>query len=118
MSQFLPVTIAGPTGDAVSASNPLPVTASGGSGSASIATAQVSVAATATSVVAARTGRAAVTITNLGATDVYLGVTGITTATGTLLPGVRGANITIPTSAAVFGIAATGTQSVSVLETF
>lgn len=105
-------------GSDVGPSNPLPVTASGGSGSASIATAQVSVAATSTSIAAARTGRVAITITQLGTTDVYVGVTGVTTATGSLLAGTRGTSMTIPTAAAVFGIAATGTDSVSVLESF
>ena len=91
----------------------------GGEGSsASIATAQVSVASTATLVAAARTGRGAVIVTNLGAVAVYLGAAGVTTSTGTLLPGVVGASVTIPTSAEIYGVDATGTQAVSVVEVY
>lgn len=84
----------------------------------SVATAQVSVASTATLVAAARAGRGAVIVTNLGAVAVYLGAAGVTTTTGTLLPGVVGASVTIPTSAAVYGVDATGTQAVSVAEVY
>lgn len=87
-------------------------------GSGSIATAQVSVATTSTQIVAARAGRGSVKITNLGTTDVYIGVTGVSTTTGDLLPGTKGASITVPTNAAVFGIASGAAQSVSVLEVF
>lgn len=87
-------------------------------GSPTIATNQVTVAATATQIVPARTGRGAVTIVNSGATDIFLGVSGVSVTTGVLLSGVKGASMTIPTSAAVFGIAATGTQVVSFLETY
>jgi len=86
-------------------------------GSAGIATAQVSVGTTATQIVAARAARGSVKITNLGTTDVFIGVAGVTSTTGDLLPGTKGASITIPSNAAVFGIAGTA-QSVSVLEVF
>lgn len=86
-------------------------------GSASIATSQVAVGTTATQIVAARSGRLAVTITMLGAGDLFLGVSGVTVANGTLLLGTKGSSVTLPTQAAVFGIGAAG-QSVSVLETF
>ena len=87
-------------------------------GAASIATAQVSVTTASTLIAALRAGRSNITIINLGTTAVFIGVTGVTTATGLLLAGVVGASITIPTSAAIYGIVASGTQSVSVLETF
>lgn len=87
-------------------------------GSNAIATTQVGVAATSTLVSAARLGRNAVTVENLGTTAVYLGASGVTAATGLLLPGSVGATVTIPTSGAVYGVAATGTQSVAVLETY
>lgn len=86
-------------------------------GSAGIATAQVSVGTTATQIVAARAGRGSVKITNLGTTDVFIGAAGVTSTTGDLLPGTKGASITIPSNAAIFGIAGTA-QSVSVLEVF
>lgn len=66
---------------------------------------------------AARLGRHAVTIINHGATDVYVGGKGLTTSTGALLVGIKGASITIPTQDAVYGIVAAGSQTVSVLET-
>lgn len=97
-----------------SASNPSPTR---DYGSASIATSQVTVGTSNTQIVAARSGRMAVTIENLGTGAFYVGVTGVTTGNGYLVPGVLGANVTIPTQAAVFGIAAVA-QAVSVLETF
>lgn len=86
-------------------------------GSNSFATAQVSVATSATQIVAARANRGSVKITNLGTNDVYIGVAGVTTTTGDLLPGTKGASIVVPTNVAVFGIAAAA-QSVSVMEVF
>lgn len=72
-----------------------------------------------TVVVAARADRIAVMITNLGTTDVYLGfATGLTTGTGDLLPGIKGASVTIPTTAEVFGVVAAASQAVSVMEIY
>lgn len=87
-------------------------------GKGTIGTSQATVATTATSVCPARATRGACTITNTGTTDVYCGATGVTTATGTLLTGTKGANITIPTTAQIFCIVGTGTQAVTVLETY
>lgn len=88
-------------------------------GAGSIATAQVSVATTATQIAAARTGRKAITVVNVtGAQQVYVGGAGVTTTTGVLLPAAIGASITIPFSGALFGIAVTAAQTVSVLETY
>jgi len=88
-------------------------------GSVNLATSQVSVATTATQIVAARAGRNAVTITNItGAQQVYVGAAGVTAANGALIPATVGASITVPTSAAVFGIALTAAQTVSALETY
>lgn len=84
---------------------------------ANLATNQVSVAATATLVVAARAGRDSVTVENHGTTDVYVGSSsGVTTSTGILLPGTKGAAITLSYSGAVYAIVATGTQTVSYAE--
>lgn len=96
------------------ASNPLPTASYG---AAAIATSQITVGTTNTQIVAARAGRMSVTIENLGTGAFYVGVTGVTVANGYLVPGVLGATVTIPTQAAVFGIAAVA-QAVSVLETF
>lgn len=87
-------------------------------GTANIATGQATVASTATLVVAARLGRASVKITDLGTTDIFCGAAGVTTATGDLLAGVKGGSITIPTSAAVYCVDATGTQAVSYMEAY
>lgn len=107
--------LAGADGTSVAtASNPAPTR---DYGSASIATSQVAVGTTATQIVAARAGRLAVTVTMLGAGDLFLGTASVTTANGTLLLGTKGSSVTLPTQAAVFGIGAAG-QSVSVLETF
>lgn len=104
-----------------SSTNGIYVTVTGGEGgAATLATNQVSVAATAggTVIAALRAGRNAITIINGGSTAVYIGVSGVSTTTGALLPGVAGAALTIPTTAAVYGITASGTQTVSFLETY
>lgn len=87
-------------------------------GASTLATTQVTVNSTATQIVAARTGRDAVIIVNLGTTDVYIGVSGVTTSTGLLLLGTKGAAVSIPTTAAVYGIVGAGTQAVSVMEVY
>ena len=108
------------TGAEVSASNPMPVgiITGGSGGSATIATGQVSVAATATLIVAARSGRAKVLIVNHGSTDIYVGASGAATNTGALLLGVPGAVFEIETAAAVYGIASSGSQTVSYVEEY
>lgn len=85
-----------------------------------IATAQVTVASTVggTPIAVARPGRGEIQITNTAATAVYLGIAGVTTATGTLLPGIIGATVVLKTTAAIFGIVASTSVLVTVLETF
>lgn len=107
--------LAGVNGTGVAtAANPAPTR---DYGSESIATSQVSVGTSATQIVPARGGRLAVTITMVGAGDVFVGATGVTVANGSLLLGTKGSSVTIPTQGAVFGIGAVA-QTVSVLETF
>lgn len=91
-------------------------------GSANIATAQnpssVSPAA-ALQIVAARTGRRSVTLTNItGTQPIYLGVSGVAVGTGAYLGATAGASITIATSAAIFATSPTAAQTISVLETY
>lgn len=88
--------------------------------SSTLATKQVDVAITATQIVAARTGRNAITVTNkTGAQQVYVGPTSaVTAATGQLLPAGVGASITLPYTGALFGIAVSATQTVTVAETY
>ena len=90
-------------------------------GSAAIAASQASIGTAATQIVAARlgaagTGRISVTLENTGAATVYFGASGVTTTTGMPLP--AGAAASIDTQAAIYGIAASGTQTIGVLETF
>jgi hypothetical protein len=84
------------------------------------AVARVSVGTTAggTLLAAARPGRVAVTIINEGTADVRLGNAGVTTSIGALLTGLKGASVTIPTSDAVYAIVGSGTQNVSVIESY
>lgn len=81
-------------------------------------TAQATVGTTATLIIAGRPGRKEVTLVNHGTTDVYFGAAGVSTSTGSLLTGTKGAGITIATEAAIYGIVGSGTQAVSAIETF
>lgn len=87
-------------------------------GAANLATNQVSVTNAATAIVAARAGRRAVMIINHGTTAVYIGGASVTTANGLFLTGTAGAAVSIPTTAAVYGIVSTGTQTVSYIEVY
>lgn len=87
-------------------------------GADNIATSQVAVGAVATLLVAARKSRDGVMITNTGAVDVYVGDITVTVGTGTLLPGIKGAAMTIPTNIALYGITGGSSQTVSVIEVF
>lgn len=87
-------------------------------GGASIASGQVSVGTSATQIVAARAMRKEVVIVNTSTTIVYLGASGVTTGTGLYLAGVAGQLIKLRTAAAVYGIVATGTETVSFMEEY
>lgn len=84
----------------------------------SFKTSQPVIAAAATLIVAARLGRKKVTVVNPSAVAVYLGDSGVTTATGVLLAGVVGASVTIETDQAVYGVVAASTQAVSAVESW
>lgn len=107
--------------------NPLNTRGSGGTtttptvvteqGLGTLGTNQVAVAATATQIVGARTTRSGVLIINPSAVIVYVGNTsGVTTANGA--PIGPGNWITLPTTSAVFGISATGTNTVAFVEVY
>ena len=87
-------------------------------GADNIATNQVSITSAATAIVAARSTRRSVLIINHGTTDVYIGGAAVTTSTGILLAGTEGAAIGIGTTAAVYGIVASGSQTVSYIEVY
>jgi hypothetical protein len=80
------------------------------------ATNQATITTSAAVVVPANASRRSVTIVGIGTTDAYLGVVGVTTGTGVLLVGVKGAAMTIETAAAIYGIVASGTQVISYIE--
>lgn len=112
------VPVSGPLTDTQLRASSVPISVSNIDGEGSIATNQVSVTTTAGTVVAARAGRRSLLIVNHGTTDVYLGPATVTTANGLLLPGVKGASVSIPTTALVQGIVATGSVTVSFIEVF
>jgi hypothetical protein len=88
-------------------------------GGSNYVTTQISVATTDTAVVAARTGRQSVRITNVtGTQQVWCSGTTAATNTSELMPAAVGASLTISTASAVRCIASTGAQTVSVAEVY
>jgi monoamine oxidase len=81
-------------------------------------TSQVSVGSTPTLIAAARNGRNAVVVTNVGTTTVYLGGSSVSTSTGAYLAGAVGAAKVVPYSGAVYAVVAVGTQTVTVEELY
>src|SRR5579859_1792462 len=110
----LPDSSGGQNAADVDASNRLQVAVGTSTGGSMNATGQVSVGATATQIIAAST-RQGVLITNPSTTvTVFIGGSGVTTGNGQeLLPG---GSLTLPVVSAVFGIVATGTQTISYVE--
>jgi hypothetical protein len=79
---------------------------------------QVTITGTATQIVAAFSSRSGIVITNLGTTDVYIGENAnVTTSTGHLLPGTKGASLSFSTTGAIYGITGGSSQAVSYLQT-
>jgi hypothetical protein len=76
---------------------------------------QISVAATATLIIAANAARKGVLVTNPSTSvTVYLGLSGVTTGTGGILPPLS--SVFLPITGAVYGIVASSTQTVSFME--
>lgn len=96
---------------AVSEATPLPIIDLN-EGAANLDTDQIDVLDTATQIVPANPLRRGVSITNLGTNDVWLGTASVTSSTGDLLIGVRGAAVYIPTTAAVYGIVDTESPAI------
>jgi len=87
-------------------------------GTPSFAVGQIAVGTSGTLVVAARTGRQAVTLTSLTAVAYSVGNTvGVTTASGFPIQAVAGAGVTIQTSAAVYAVGASAV-TIGYVETF
>ena len=109
-----------PTGAATSAAQATILAATQanpvGAANFTVTPASVNSNASAVQIVAARTGaqgtgRVSVTLYNAGPEPVYYGPSGVTAATGLLLP--VGASVTIPTTAAIYGILPTGVVTAS-----
>lgn len=103
------------------ASNPMHTTGTSSGpapGSTGIETGQVTLGTTLTQIVPARAGRVSLVVVAGGTVDAFVGGADLTTSNGVLLPGVRGAALTLDTQAAVNGIVASGSQAVSFVELF
>jgi len=85
-----------------------------------IATGQVSVDTTSggKQIVAERAGRGAVTLINHGTNDVFIGLSGVDATHGALLAGVKGQTLTLRTTAAIYGIVGSTSQTVSFIEEY
>lgn len=106
----------------VSQSNPVPVIIPGSvtvvTGTGNIATAQVTVGITATLIVAARTNRISATVVQTGTVVVYMGGANVTVLNGVPLGNTQYSTFTFQGGAAIYGIVATGTQTVAVVENY
>ena len=78
-----------------------------------IETGQVSITTSATLIRPFQTSRTSIAIINHGSVDVYIGDKEVTTSTGILLVGSKGSSIAVDTRAAIYGIVASGTQTIS-----
>ena len=82
-----------------------------------ISSAQVSIGTTSSLLVAARTARTDLLIVNNDTVNsLYIGATGVSTATGCLL--APGAGVSMKTTAAVYAVASAGSVAVSIIENY
>jgi hypothetical protein len=92
-----------------------PVTA----GARLLASTQVSVGSSPVLVVPGRGTRRSVLLVNIGgSSQIYFGNSTVSTASGSYLPAIDGASISIPTTADVWAVIASGSQNMSVLEAY
>lgn len=112
----LPCTKSGTSCIPATTSSPL---TTGSVGAPNMAVSQVNVGVSATQVVAARSTRQSVTITNTNTVAVYCGPTNaVTTSNGFWIPGVIGQTQVFSTTGAVWCVTGSGTELVSVAETY
>ncbi len=107
--------------DGSSATAPLNTTARGAANFATTQAASSVSPAAATLIVAARSGRHSVVLSNItGTQPVYFVTSNVTTGTttGFFLAGTAGASVTISTAAAIYATSPTAAQTISVLETY
>jgi len=84
-----------------------------------VATGQVALnASTPTLIAAARPGRQRITITNDSSIKVYIGGSTVATNSGDMIAATSGSAKTYHTEAALYGIAASGTPTVTYLEEY
>lgn len=83
-----------------------------------ITTGQVIITTIETLIVPDRFGRIEVTVINDGDTPIYIGPHGVNASTGVMLAGVKGAHITFETELALYGVVASGSSTVSFVETY
>ena len=76
---------------------------------------QVSIGATASQIVPANPDRSGIIITNLGANTVYIGEANVTTTTGQAIQ--ANSSIAFSTTLAIYGVAATGSNICTWLQT-
>lgn len=69
-----------------------------------------------TAIASARETRKRIVLVNHGIVDVYIGATGVTTSTGLKL--AVGASVTLYTTAAVYGVTASGTGAIHYIEEY
>lgn len=87
-------------------------------GFGNLTTGQVTVGTAATLICSGVYALGSLVIVNHGTTDIFIGNAGVTTATGLLLPGVKGASVELDFAGDVYGIVAAGTQAVSFAQSY
>lgn len=87
-------------------------------GATNFTTGQVALSSAGVLISTANSTRTSITIVNLNTTDIYIGAIGVTTSTGQLLLGTKGAAITLEVVGAIYGVVATGTPLVSYEEEY
>ena len=83
--------------------------------SSTITTGQVTVSTSATLIIAANSSRRSVVVRNTGSTDMYIGASGVTTATGFLVKASEAFTVDRST-AAIYGVVASGTTTTNYIE--
>lgn len=71
-----------------------------------------------TKIVLANPQRSGCLFINMSSIDIYFGDADVTTATGLLLLGTKGAGISIPTTGEIWAVAASGTPQVSWMDIY
>lgn len=113
---FMQTLLGGDVINPASGANPIPVA---GVGLNNFTPVQVTMNTGPTLIIAARAGRANVTVENTGNVGVFIGPTSAVTVTnGMLLPGVIGASITLPYTGALYGVTAAGSQVLTLYELY